>query len=548
MTTLIPKFDLMNGGSTPLNAINRPINEKLQDIVSVKDFGATGDGVTDDSAAIQAAVTYINKSGGKLIFPSANGEVYLVETEIIIDVSSIVSGFAQRYIFEIDGQGAYVIPAMGSAGSVFKIRGAALDYQSMVSIHNFVVYSTQVSGATALPLQAIAFINAEGGGYQNLEIYNIKSGNVVALGTVVWFSEQNTGFMDGITVHDINFSYAGQTGSIIVATKKAGVSQGVAGQVRFYNLWITSGNLAIDWFSWSPGPVTRGNGSQACIYVDSVVFAQAHIGPWIGGNPFAIFVVNTGLIQDSIIENVYSELYQSALVYGLGVPTAISSNLLNCQIVGCRQYFDRIAFAGAARLYTGQAINCHFVNPVISIQGTAPVSTDLFITLNTGSFGNTFDPFNISNSSPVETNAYYVNPSQHIVAQTATDKQNNEFRPFRTSTPIQFSMPDGTITSAAVSPAIATIPAYFLNTNNLIKVSARFRTTATGAGAAVTLATLIDGQFANTSTVTLTSANPEVECSIRIRFNGGVDKTYVPTASFHFSSTALQSGIAPVNF
>lgn len=43
--------------------------------VNVKDFGAVGDGVTDDTAAIQAALTYANTNNVKLIAPS--GGIYL---------------------------------------------------------------------------------------------------------------------------------------------------------------------------------------------------------------------------------------------------------------------------------------------------------------------------------------------------------------------------------------------------------------------------------------------------------------------------------------
>ena len=65
MTTLIPKYDQ---GST--GAVNRPFNQKLQEIVSVKDFGATGDGVTDDTNAINAAATAVGSQ--TLFFPVGN--------------------------------------------------------------------------------------------------------------------------------------------------------------------------------------------------------------------------------------------------------------------------------------------------------------------------------------------------------------------------------------------------------------------------------------------------------------------------------------------
>lgn len=47
----------------------RTIQDKLRDIVSVKDFGAVGDGVTNDTAAIQAAWNAVKSSNGTLFFP-----------------------------------------------------------------------------------------------------------------------------------------------------------------------------------------------------------------------------------------------------------------------------------------------------------------------------------------------------------------------------------------------------------------------------------------------------------------------------------------------
>jgi parallel beta-helix repeat protein len=58
-------------------AVVRTAQAKMRDVVSVKDFGAVGDGVADDTVAINEAITYVNSLGGGVVtFP--DGGTYMV--------------------------------------------------------------------------------------------------------------------------------------------------------------------------------------------------------------------------------------------------------------------------------------------------------------------------------------------------------------------------------------------------------------------------------------------------------------------------------------
>lgn len=64
------------------SAIVRTIRDKLREQVSVYDFGAVGDGVANDTAAVQAALDSLGSAGGTVLVP--NGCVLLIDSDLII--------------------------------------------------------------------------------------------------------------------------------------------------------------------------------------------------------------------------------------------------------------------------------------------------------------------------------------------------------------------------------------------------------------------------------------------------------------------------------
>jgi hypothetical protein len=69
-----------------ISAATRTIESKLRDVVSVKDFGAVGDGVNDDTAAIQAA---FNNSVRKIYLPAGT---YKITSTLTVQYGAIIFG------------------------------------------------------------------------------------------------------------------------------------------------------------------------------------------------------------------------------------------------------------------------------------------------------------------------------------------------------------------------------------------------------------------------------------------------------------------------
>jgi len=111
-TSDVTKGDALVGvKNSGTGAVARTQHDKNEDAVSVKDFGAVGDGVTDDTIAIQAAITQAKNATKGLNFPAG---IYIFNPSSTEDLSGI-SG--------LYGTGVTINTASAAANPVFKVEG-----------------------------------------------------------------------------------------------------------------------------------------------------------------------------------------------------------------------------------------------------------------------------------------------------------------------------------------------------------------------------------------------------------------------------------------
>jgi hypothetical protein len=104
-------------------AVATTVQAKLRETVSVKDFGAVGDGVTDDTVAIQAAIDAVG-SAGTVLFPHGT---YGVSDELVIAAGNSVSLVGQgektsviTSLLSSDELTKAVVSYAGTSGSMCK--------------------------------------------------------------------------------------------------------------------------------------------------------------------------------------------------------------------------------------------------------------------------------------------------------------------------------------------------------------------------------------------------------------------------------------------
>lgn len=239
MTTLIPKFE--QTGST----VNRPINLKLEEIVSAKDFGATGDGTTDDTAAIQAAIDSLSATGGTVYLPTGTYKV-----------TSKISWTFDDVTLQGAGKGATTISTFIAATDVIAIgsSGTGVSRGGIYDL-NIIADTTQVSGA------GVHLTNCN-----NVRISNVVIGYGFYTGVAIDGGASQFGnYVDNFVVSDCVQGIAiGESGTTV---QDIFISDGIVGGCTTVGLFIkqASGVYAnsVDIISCATAISTFPNSGQA---------------------------------------------------------------------------------------------------------------------------------------------------------------------------------------------------------------------------------------------------------------------------------------------
>lgn len=160
---------------------SRTLYQKMQELVSVKDFGAVGDGSTNDTTAIQATITYLSGlGGGMLYFPRGTYVITTVLTIANMDIAIVG-----------DGEGVSVIRASANINGLSITQNNA-DY--FTTIRNISLYTTQLGLGNAIVIDYSA-ASTSGNPTERCVIENVE---MKASGT-----QSSAGWLNGIVCTDV---------------------------------------------------------------------------------------------------------------------------------------------------------------------------------------------------------------------------------------------------------------------------------------------------------------------------------------------------------
>jgi hypothetical protein len=173
-------------GASTLTPVTRSFNDKLDDFVSIRDFGAKGDGSTNDTDAINRALSQIYKTGSNETEPLARRKIYFPGGTYIINntlsippyAKLVGDGISSTFIVQTQGNRtlANTVDSSFQNGSSLGSGGALLPHDIEIDGIQFFNSNTSVSrtlflidSASNIKIKNCTFFaNVSPGSYPNL--------------------------------------------------------------------------------------------------------------------------------------------------------------------------------------------------------------------------------------------------------------------------------------------------------------------------------------------------------------------------------------------
>ena len=168
-------------------AVNRSGASKLADVISVKDYGAAGDGVTDDLTAINNALSAASSKGQRILFPAGT---YAVSGTVVVPSKTEIEGVGRgdassinTVIKALPNFNGSTVVQMGTGPAAnfgVQVKNMTIDGSGTVGICLSNFYSQDLSygkdlmltncGAIALLISSASAQNS--GPFENIEIHS----------------------------------------------------------------------------------------------------------------------------------------------------------------------------------------------------------------------------------------------------------------------------------------------------------------------------------------------------------------------------------------
>lgn len=322
---------------------------------NVKDYGAVGDGIVDDTSAIQSAVNYVATIGGGIIFFPAG--TYKITSPIV--VTSLITLYGA-------GKAASAIKNFSTSTDAIQI-GTASTAATYVLIENLMITSnaSMTAGAAINTVYGYQvnikniFINdhfygivLDDGSFRYLENITILHQSTPPLGAIgILISSGNDDFISGLYIDSTVFS------SNAIAGIKVESSSG---------LWVSNSDI----LHMNNGLfISPGNAQTAeWLFFDSVAFDSSY------ASCINITPTGTGIVRGCFFSLCWSAsagLHSATPTWGTDAGVLISgSNVFGTSFIGHRCFYN-----GGHGFSINLAVDTKIIGSSIAGNGQATAST-----------------------------------------------------------------------------------------------------------------------------------------------------------------------------